>query len=200
MTKRSANIDLSKMRKGTAVKRSLIATTISMILAGCSSSETATVYTTLEECEAANPDNHQMCIDAYQKAKVEAERTAPRFRTFNDCAAEFGRDQCVSHQNHNGGGGWFMPMMAGYMIANALNGHSGYVPQPVYTSHRRGSSVYGGWYGADGTSYGSTRSRTARVSTNSFKPKPRVTRTISRGGFGSIASAKASFGRGGWGG
>ena len=48
------------------------------------------------------------------------------------------------------------------------------------------------------------RRRSMRVSEKSLKPKPTVSKTMSRGGFGSSVRAKSSWGsstkKGGWGG
>jgi len=59
--------------------------------------------------------------------------------------------------------------------------------------------------GADGQDYGDQRRRSMRVNESSLKPKPTVSKTMSRGGFGSSVRAKSSWGsasskRGGWGG
>ncbi len=58
---------------------------------------------------------------------------------------------------------------------------------------------------ADGQVVGKAgRTSTYKVSKSSLKPKPVVTKTVSRGGFGSVASAKSSWGggkrSGSWGG
>jgi uncharacterized protein YgiB involved in biofilm formation len=56
---------------------------------------------------------------------------------------------------------------------------------------------------ADGTVIGKAGQSTYRVNKSAMKAKPTATRTISRGGFGAMASAKSSWGRGktgGWGG
>ena len=88
------------------------------------------------------------------------------------------------------------------MLGQMLDGRR--YSSPVYTGY---GNLYGGYYGADGKRYGdysrNSRVSNVKVDPDAFKSKPRVTRTISRGGFGSKAAAKSSWGgsrSGGWGG
>lgn len=103
-----------------------------------------------------------------------------------------------------------MPAMAGFMVGQALNrndsnyygyGYSPYQPLFNYTGSRYGRTTM--LSTADGLKVGSSGT-TTNVGKSAFKPKPQVTRTMSRGGFGSTVSAKSSWGggrsSGGWGG
>jgi len=200
--KRSRQINLDVMRKTASVPSVKILTAAIggvIALTACSSNtQEAKIYRTLQECKQQNVEKAESCDAAYQHALKASTRTAPKYRSEYDCESEFGRNGC--QVNQASGSSWFMPTMAGFMLGQALTRNNscpyGYyntrwgchASQPVYTGS---GSMYGGWYGADGTHYGSTRSRTARVGSKAFKPKPTATRTMSRGGFGSTVAAKS---------
>ncbi len=200
--KRTRKIDLGAMRKQYDLpKARLLPVAIATILAvsGCSNEpeQQADIFKSVAECKAQMPDTPEVCEQAYAEAQREAARTSPRYNSMRDCAAEFGQDQCRGYSS--GGSSWFMPAIAGFMIGNYV-GRRSY--QPVYTGY---GSMYGGWYGADGVRYGSTGRSSVRVPERAFKAKPTVTRTISRGGFGSSVvarswSSSSSRGRSSWGG
>lgn len=65
------------------------------MLAGCEKSdETVSLYQNADDCSAANPCKSAECTTAYNNALKEAERTAPKYATREDCVAEFGEGQC----------------------------------------------------------------------------------------------------------
>ena len=199
-SKRSSHINLAGMRKSFSVKP-LALGIAAIFLSSCGDKQEAAVYTDVDDCTDANPEAAQQCEAAYQKAVQEAERTGPKYKTQNDCEAEFGRNQCNHVQNSSGS--FFMPFMAGYMLSNLMS-PQGYYSQPMFTSYSRYSPYRNRWIGADGYDFGDYRRRTMRVSEKSLKPKPTVNKTIKRGGFGSSVRAKSSWGssakKGGWGG
>ncbi|MGS2721928.1 DUF1190 family protein [Paraglaciecola aestuariivivens] len=200
--KRSQTINLSTMRKCFSVKP-LALGVAAICLSACGNKQEATVYTSVEDCTDANPEFAQQCQTAYQDALVEAERTGPKYNSKNDCEAEFGNNQCHVVQNSSGSGSFFMPFMAGYMLSNLMSPR-GYYSQPMFTSYSPYSHYRHRWIGADGYDFGDYRRRNMRVSEKALKPKPTVTKTMSRGGFGSSVRAKSSWGssskKGGWGG
>ena len=67
------------------------------------------------------------CTTAYNNALKEAERTAPKYATREDCVAEFGEGQCQQApaqagmapenqaQAQQSSGSFWMPLMAGYI-------------------------------------------------------------------------------------
>jgi uncharacterized protein YgiB involved in biofilm formation len=197
--KRSQYIDLRKMRKSFAIKPLAIGIA-SVLLSACSGGrEDAIIFTNLEECNNTFPDMQAKCEVAYQEALTEAARTAPKYNTSNDCESEFGANQC--RQYSSGGTSFFMPLMAGYMIGNMMSPRPYY--QPMFTSYSRNSSFRNRWTTADGSIIGDTSKRNMRVRPSAFEKKPAVTRTISRGGFGSSVRAKSNWGSSrskGWGG
>ncbi|WP_166423983.1 DUF1190 family protein [Paraglaciecola sp. 20A4] len=200
--KRSSNINLASMRKGFSVKP-LALGIAAVMLSGCGEeTEKATVYTGVDDCITKNPGQAELCKTAYQDALDEAQRTGPKYASRQVCEEEFGANQC--NYTRSDSGSFFMPFMAGYMLSNLLSPR-GYNTQPMFTSFSPYSSYRQRWMGADGSDYGDTRRRNMDVSKNAFKSKPAVTKTMSRGGFGSSVRAKSSWGSstrksGGWGG
>lgn len=206
--KRTKSINLERMRK---VSRQFHLAPLSvafagMTLAGCSDTRKAVVFTDVEQCTAENPDLEQECRAAYEEALAKAEKTAPKYRSMRDCESDFGSHTCINTQSSQSSN-IFMPAMAGFMFARAIDNNryaNRYENNPVFTSNAYRSPLYGHWVSSDGYRYGSNRTRKVTVDSGAFKPKPKVTRTMSRGGFGSTVAAKSSWGgsssRGGWGG
>lgn len=202
--KRTKSINLDRMRKAPkkrAFKPLAIAVAASALVA-CGNSREAKIYRDVEQCIQDNPTLAQECEATYQKALTESASSGPKYQSESACVADFGRDNCVPHASSSGNS-WFMPAMAGYMFAQAINDRR-YYSSPLYTSYSRYSPFYGQWSGTDGSLYGKRRFGAVKVDKKAFNPKPKVTRTMSRGGFGSKVSAKSSWGgrssRGGWGG
>jgi uncharacterized protein YgiB involved in biofilm formation len=196
--KRSKHIQLDLMRKGSAqtfALRPLVAAIAAVTLAACGSEEEAAVVNSVEDCTAKTTLSRIDCETAYKKAQAEAARTGPKYANSRNCEAEFGTGQCRQQR-----GGVFMPLMAGFLVGQVLSNSY----NPVYRYNNRLSSNYNRIMTADGGIIGTAGKRSYRVGSDSLKPKARTTRTISRGGFGAISSAKSSWGggrsRGGWGG
>lgn len=189
--KRSGSINLLRMRKRFAVKP-LALGIAAIFLASCGEEQqNATVYTNADECADANPNMAEQCKTAYQDALTEAQRTGPKYASARDCENEFGTNQCQVVRQESGS--FFMPFMAGYMLSNLMSPR-GYYSQPMFTSYSPNSSYRNRWVGSDGYDFGDTRRRNMRVNKDAFKAKPAVTKTMSRGGFGSSVRAKSSWG------
>jgi uncharacterized protein YgiB involved in biofilm formation len=189
--KRSSILDLSLLRKRTRI---FVLAPISLaVMAGCSGgskNEEVSFVTSVDDCATNTTLTEVECEAAYEQAVKDAESTAPRYEYERDCQAEFGN--CESR------GGFFMPFMAGYIV-------SGIVSDSFERKHRYSSSYPSYMYRgsgqyrnkimtSDGYVVGSPGQRTYRVPKAAVKPKPAVTRTISRGGFGAKASAKSNWG------
>ncbi|MDQ1224315.1 uncharacterized protein YgiB involved in biofilm formation [Pantoea ananatis] len=68
-----------------------IAVSAVFMLAGCEQNdETVSLYQNADDCTKANPGQSAQCTTAFNNAKKEAERTAPKYATREDCVAEFG--------------------------------------------------------------------------------------------------------------
>jgi len=199
--KRSKNINLNFMRK---VPRkgfmfNTLALGVAVALTGCSQSEQVQVVKSVEDCQASTDLTIDQCEAAYQKALLEAERTGPKYNNISSCEAEFGYDQCRRSNS-----GFFTPFMTGYLVSSVIGNMGRQAYNPVYTYNRPYSKYNNNIMTADGTILGRDGRSSYKVSKSTVsKRKPAVSRTVSRGGFGSVASAKSSWGGGSkssWGG
>lgn len=199
--KRTKHIDLAYMRKGIAVNPlKPLALAVLATLYGCSSpKEEVILVKSTQECRDKTNLSTAECEAAYKKAVAEAERTGPKFSTKEDCEEEFGYDECYYTDSNV-----YMPMITGYLVSAALDSNSnGYYGSPVYIYS--GSRYRGKVMMPDGSLVGNRGANNYTVSRDSVtQSKPTVTKTSSRGGFGSTASAKSSWGggssSGSWGG
>jgi len=189
--KRTGFINLERMRKGLRAGRKPVAVAVTAaLISGCGQTEEVDIYTSLQECLQQQLGEAQMCHAAFQEALQEAEQTAPKYASQADCEYDFGEQQCVTQQRQ--GGSWFMPAMAGFMMGRALSG--GDRVAPLYQSSQLRSPVHGKWVTSDGKVVANADQRQARVSPDSFRPKPMSARPLSRGGFGNQAAARSSWG------
>jgi len=169
----------------------------SIVLTGCESKQEALVFENVEQCIQSQQLPDGACKAEYEKALTAHENSAPRFTDKNACETDFGTDRCVSH--NAGGQSFFIPLMAGYMLASITNAGSSYryggygssYAQPLY----RTRTDYGSNYRtADNYQVSSTGGKSS-IPTSVSAPQARAV-TMSRSGFGSTASARSS----GWGG
>ncbi|MEW5250037.1 DUF1190 domain-containing protein [Microbulbifer discodermiae] len=201
--KRTGYIDLARMRKDRGanfVLRPLVIG-VAAALMGCSADEEVKVVSSVQDCVDNTSLDQAKCEAAYQRALAEAERTGPKYANLSQCESEFGNCR------ETGSGVW-MPLMTGFMVASLLDSdrrhYSGYY-NPVY--RYSGSRYRDRLMTADGQVIGRYGKTSYTVDKSATQPKPKVTRTVSRGGFGAVASAKSNWGggrsggrSGGWGG
>ncbi|GAA3544759.1 DUF1190 domain-containing protein [Zobellella aerophila] len=189
--KRSKRLLLSRMadRIGKPVGAAIAG---SVLLSACGNNDTEVqVYRSADDCRGDNPSLAEQCQASYQQALAEAAETAPKYDLRQDCEADFGGGSCVPYQYQ--GNSWFMPAMAGFMFGRMLD-RDRYINTPVYTSRNPYSPYYGHWSTANGYRLGkASYGKRMPVGKEALAPKPKVTRTISRGGFGSTAQAKSSW-------
>lgn len=134
------------------------------------------VFANLEACLAdapsGTPETDQFrlkCIADWEAAKEAHAKQAPRFASLAECQAEFGPEGCgaapaaaaAPGATASGGdsGNFFMPLLMGYMIGNALSS-----PAPAYYDRNGGYR-----------SYGSGSSATNRLKSSSVFVSPRGT-------------------------
>jgi|AntRauMFilla1563_2_1112583.scaffolds.fasta_scaffold03997_7 uncharacterized protein YgiB involved in biofilm formation len=189
--KRSSILDLSALRKRTRI---FVLAPISLaVMAGCSGggqNEQVAFVTSVDNCASSTKLSVVECQAAYEEAVKEAESTAPRYQYQRDCQAEFG--------NCENRGGFFVPFMAGYIVSNIVSDsmerkHRFTNSHPSYM-YRGPGQFRNKIMTSDGFVVGSPGQSSYRVPRDALKPKPAVTRTISRGGFGATASAKSNWG------
>lgn len=144
-------------------------------------------YATVAECRSAGAIPAAQCDVAYQQAREDADKTAPRFEDRQTCEEQFGAAQCEQRFSNTGGGSFFSPILTGFLIGQALNGGYGYRGAPMYRD--RDGNYYGGAGGMIRRDYATGR---MRVGSDAFTPSTvrapaRVqsrSAVISRGGFG----------------
>lgn len=199
--KRSSNIHRNQMRKLHQYQNwapiTIVALGATIVLAGCRDNETLaqTQYDSLQDCinaDSSNPKQVEMCATAYQQAV----NAAPKFDSESDCQSS-GTDNCRQIQGSNNNSYW-VPALAGFIVGRMMDNGRYYSSQPIYYPSSKRNSDMGQW------TQGRYKESTSQNYNNKYKnEKPAVSRTISRGGFGSKASAKSSWGGSrshGWGG
>jgi uncharacterized protein YgiB involved in biofilm formation len=205
--KRTKHINKDTFRKSWRSYRvAPVALAISAVfmLAGCEQAdETVSLYKNADDCSTSNPSMSEQCTTAYNNALKEAEKTAPKYATREDCVAEFGEAQCtqapaqagMAAESQSSGSMW-MPLMAGYMMGRMMGG-GGYAQQPLFTSKNAASPANGKFVDASGKSYGpaSAGGRSMTVPKTAMAPKPAVTNTVTRGGFGESVAKQTSMQR-----
>ena len=87
--KRTKNINQETFRKSWRNYRvAPVALAISAVfmLAGCEKTdETVSLYQNADDCSKANPSGSAQCVAAYDAAKQEAAKTAPKYASREDC-------------------------------------------------------------------------------------------------------------------
>lgn len=156
----------------------------------------AYTYSNLQACKDANELPDQACEEGAQAAIRDQEK-APRFAEQASCEEVYGQGQCVPR--NQGGGGFFTPLLTGFVIGQLMNG--GFRGTGLYRDYRDGG-YYTPWGGRVERDYATGR---ARVGVRGIDPPdairqapPKVqTRTsvLSRGGFGGRMSASGFGGR-----
>ncbi|MBP2195200.1 DUF1190 family protein [Pantoea cypripedii] len=205
--KRTKNIRHAAFRKSWQARHLTpvaLAVTAVFMLAGCEQSdETVSLYQNADDCAKANPSQSAQCTTAYNNAKKEAERTAPKYATREDCVAEFGENQCQQAPAQAGtnaeaqqSGSFWMPLMAGYMMGRMMGGGAGFAQQPLFSPKTPNSPANGQFVDASGKNYGTaTSGRTMNVPKTAMAPKPATTSTITRGGFGETVAKQNTMQR-----
>lgn len=203
------------MRKSSkSITLVLGATVSAMVLAGCDPApddqptEIGRMFSDAQACEAIY--DKDTCASAFRQAQSEHAVTAPRYSTMDSCAT-VSPDGCSAVRVTNPNGTFqdvFVPLMAGVMIGNMLNG-----PKPLYYGApdkecRSGSdcrstsggsaarTVYTGNGVVVGRSAGGGSTIGSSLSTTASRAAPVIASpsTVARGGFGASAAGHAGGG------
>lgn len=162
-------------------------------------------YKSLEECKVANEVSDAECDTSYAAAQKDDQKNAPRYEARASCEDVYGVGNCVPRGGENGGGSFFTPLLAGFVIGQMLDG-GGYRGTGMYRRDDGYYSTYGGRLGRD---YGTGRTTISKTSIDppdairNAPPKIQTrTSVVSRGGFGGGRSYARSSGgyKGGFGG
>lgn len=198
--KRTSFINLAQWKKcqSVPVAKPLVIAMAAALAACGQKKEQVTYVTSVDDCSNSTSLSVAQCEVAYKKALAEAARTGPKYQRRYECETEFGDNQCVKHNS-----GFFMPLMTGFLVSSAIHqATSAY--NPVYYYSSPFSNYRNRLILSDGTVVGRRGSKSYSLPSGAASKKmPTVTKTVSRGGFGSVASAKSSWGStrsGGWGG
>ncbi len=171
--------------------------------------ENTHLFASQQECSSSGKIPMIDCQNAWNEAQKAHESYAPRFSSQQSCESEFGAGKCGAPSTLGATAGIFVPLMAGYALAQMSNGYraqalyqrigdapgqyrvSGFVQPPPPQQQQQSSSSSG--------SSGSSRSWSSSSSSTSWSrdSSPSVSRSgtqsaISRGGFGSTSSGFAS--------
>ncbi|ODT89332.1 DUF1190 domain-containing protein [Phenylobacterium sp. SCN 70-31] len=161
----------------------------------------AYAYRTLQECKDRDEVPDAAC-EAAETAALEDQDKAPRYAAQGACEEVYGAGQCVPRSEANGGGSFWGPLVAGFVVGRMLDG--GWGGRGLYRDWRDGG-FYTGSGGRVWTDY--TTGRT-RIGTRGFDPPdayqpPAKVQSragvISRGGFGGNMSSR-SYSGSRWGG
>ena len=149
-------------------------------------------YASLDACKQANEVPDAECDTGWRAAQEDNDASAPRYAERASCEDVYGVGQCVPRGS--GGGSFFTPLLAGFVIGQMLDGGG----RPYYRGtglyrrdERYGGGYYSGWGGSLGRDYRTGRTVIARQGIEPpdairQAPQKMQTRTsvVSRGGFG----------------
>jgi uncharacterized protein YgiB involved in biofilm formation len=185
------------MKRSRSIELALMGS-VPLLLAGCGHAQNhnALMYENLQQCIADGQVPAVTCEEGYERSLL-AEDQAPHYGTLASCEAEYGDGQC---RVHAGGGGWFVPMAAGFLIARALDHDHYYAYGSGWSAYSGGWSGHAGWVGQPVYRVRGDRGEWRTLSGERFGWGARgpgahtVTETLSRGGFGRAAAARGSWG------
>ncbi|MES2626875.1 MAG: DUF1190 domain-containing protein [Pseudomonadota bacterium] len=164
-----------------------------LLFASCAQqNESALVFNDPNECTAADPSSAAECNAEFQAAQAIHPEVAPKYANRAECEADFGAEKCeAARPEYASSGGFFMPMMMGYMMGNMLNRNVGersnIASQPLYKANGDSSTFR--------TGNNTVVSRgTGLVQVNPARVTPQAGSMVRRGGFGQQSVARTSLG------
>ncbi len=140
-----------------------------------------TIFASVADCVSAGQEESS-CKARFGEAFETYTKSAPRFVSREDCEKDFGAERCVpdvtaantaqpATAQASSGGGYFMPMMLGFMAGRMLSGSQmGAGAAPLY-------GCAGGMSGANASCYSSNSGRRYSTSGGSFSGAARTVRT-----------------------
>jgi len=166
------------------------------------------VYASPAECKAGGQLSAEACEAAFADASAKRLSAAPKFQRQSDCEAQYGASGCSSASI--GGAQYFIPALAGFMLARSLSGSGTPQAQPLLpptraacppgsaqpecqAQSRSSSSTSGGGGGGGSRSRAySTASGQNFTATGDSTSGMKAPSTSSRGGFGSTSRSYSS--------
>lgn len=135
------------MKRSRSVRLVLLGSASALSLAACDEAKDPLAEGSFfrDPVECARNLDRATCEQAYADARGEHLRTAPAFATREACEAKFGTANCGWQETNASpdqiqeprqgaapsGGGWFMPLMMGYMMGNLMTPRAALPPQGV---------------------------------------------------------------------
>lgn len=183
------------MKRSSNLRLTLMAVAVPAGLAACGSSEpTGVVLDSIADCRTQQVDVAQ-CEAAYNAARADHARVAPRFEDAVQCDQDFGRCEAIQEDGRTS----YIPPMGGFLLGYALGGGFGNTGMrgvaggaPLYRDRR------GGYLNPGGDMI--SRQPGAVTGRRGDITMPARAITVSRSGFGSSSAARSSFGSRGGGG
>ena len=172
------------MKRSKKLKLALMGVT-PLLVTGCNDSSTKTtlIYKNVESCVNDGVLDKASCQYYYNRSWTEHLSKAPRYSDKKSCETDF------SHQCQEIASGEYIPTLEGFMVTREARNSSSFTVLPLYLGsggHYRTPS-----YDRMGSGYKQGRVKVKKEKT--VKPSLKST-TMKRGGFGSRAAARGSWG------
>ncbi|MBL8703073.1 MAG: DUF1190 domain-containing protein [Alphaproteobacteria bacterium] len=135
------------MKRSRSIRLVLLGSASALSLAACDEAKDPLAEGNFyrDPVECARSLDRSTCEQAYAEARSEHLRSAPAFATRESCEQQFGAANCAWQEANPSpdqvkeprtgaspsGGGWFMPLMMGYMMGNLLTPRAAMPPQGV---------------------------------------------------------------------
>src|SRR5262245_58763935 len=178
------------MKRSRVVRLALLGSASALALAACDEAKDPLADNKSffqDPAQCARVYDAETCKTAFATAEEEHRKTAPKFANREECEEKFGVGNCQWGQAQAGqassGGGFFMPLMMGYMMGNLMSGSSAVGSASAF---RSGGSTFSSspvYRDTSNTVYSGSRT----LGTTSISAAP-----ASRGGFGSTARSYSS--------
>lgn len=200
MTEQNTPLSMRRLKRSRVLHVSSLMATAGFTLAACGQSAPSApsapegewdapaqvAYSSVEACVSSGEPANE-CQAAFDTASKQAADNAPRYTSQQECESAWGAGQCQEGTN-TGNGSFFMPMLAGFMMARMMNGSPRAAAQPLYrecrTRNPDGTCRDGGLRTGGAGSY-LGRSLNRAPDRNETAQERRSSRTVARGGFGS---------------
>jgi len=213
------------MKRSRSVRLMLLGSASALSLAACDEAKDPLAEGSFhrDPVECSQKLDRATCDAAYAEARAEHLKSAPAFASRDGCEQKFGAANCswqeatanpdqIQEQRQGGtssGSGWFMPLMAGYLIGNVLGNRGALPGQGILPGQAPlpGQAAGCGQPGLPAcTASSGSSSSSSRSSASSFSSRPiyrNASDQVFSGrtalGTSKIAAASSSMSRGGFG-
>jgi uncharacterized protein YgiB involved in biofilm formation len=113
------------MKKSKFVKLALIGSAASLLLVSCDDNKAEKTLSFKNEAECQKQFSAEECRKAFAESQKQYSEKAPKFTSLEECEKQYGPGKCTQgpvQANHEHGGGYFMPMMMGFMMGRMFGG------------------------------------------------------------------------------